>query len=139
MNLIKKFMSLILATAMMVTVVTSSVYASMPAPLDNPKGKNSFGRYLSTGDFFQAYLSGVETQAKALEWTWEFLTVDRMQLYKLICRPSYCSGSRRNNYPAWTDRNYARSCTKSGRCRNKSRGIQMKTQKAPQIEQSIIC
>lgn len=41
--------------------------ASMPAPFDNPgKVKIALVRYLSTGDFFQAYLSGVEQQSKAL-------------------------------------------------------------------------
>ena len=39
----------------------------MPAPFDNPGDvKIARVRYLSTGDFFQAYLSGVETQAAAL-------------------------------------------------------------------------
>ncbi|MER9266898.1 substrate-binding domain-containing protein [Mesorhizobium sp. M0195] len=38
-----------------------------PAPFDKPGGvKIALVRYLSTGDFFQAYLSGVEAQAKAL-------------------------------------------------------------------------
>ncbi|WP_299967568.1 substrate-binding domain-containing protein [uncultured Roseobacter sp.] len=38
-----------------------------PAPLDNPGDVTiALVRYLSTGDFFQAYLSGVETQAAAL-------------------------------------------------------------------------
>ncbi|WP_116597539.1 substrate-binding domain-containing protein [Primorskyibacter marinus] len=38
-----------------------------PAPLDNPEDVTiALVRYLSTGDFFQAYLSGVETQADAL-------------------------------------------------------------------------
>ena len=41
--------------------------ADMPAPLDKPGDvKIALVRYLSTGDFFQAYLSGVEAQAKAL-------------------------------------------------------------------------
>ncbi len=40
---------------------------SMPAPLDNPGDvKIALVRYLSTGDFFQAYLSGVEKQAEAV-------------------------------------------------------------------------
>lgn len=40
---------------------------SMPAPLDNPGDvKIALVRYLSTGDFFQAYLSGVEKQAEAI-------------------------------------------------------------------------
>jgi len=39
----------------------------MPAPFDNAGDvKIALVRYLSTGDFFQAYLSGVETQAAAL-------------------------------------------------------------------------
>ncbi|MDD9717467.1 substrate-binding domain-containing protein [Dinoroseobacter sp. PD6] len=39
----------------------------VPAPLDTPKEVTiALVRYLSTGDFFQAYLSGVETQAAAL-------------------------------------------------------------------------
>ena len=38
-----------------------------PAPFDKPGDvKIALVRYLSTGDFFQAYLSGVEAQAKAL-------------------------------------------------------------------------
>ncbi|TDK50669.1 substrate-binding domain-containing protein [Antarcticimicrobium luteum] len=41
--------------------------ADMPAPLDNPGDvKVALVRYLSTGDFFQAYLSGVEKQAAAI-------------------------------------------------------------------------
>lgn len=41
--------------------------ADMPAPFDKPGDvKIALVRYLSTGDFFQAYLSGVEQQAKAL-------------------------------------------------------------------------
>ncbi|MEM9343558.1 MAG: substrate-binding domain-containing protein [Pseudomonadota bacterium] len=41
--------------------------ADMPAPLDNPGDVTiALVRYLSTGDFFQAYLSGVESQAEAL-------------------------------------------------------------------------
>lgn len=38
-----------------------------PAPLDSPEDVTiALVRYLSTGDFFQAYLSGVESQATAL-------------------------------------------------------------------------
>lgn len=41
--------------------------ADMPAPFDNPgEVQIALVRYLSTGDFFQAYLGGVEAQAKAL-------------------------------------------------------------------------
>ncbi len=39
----------------------------MPAPFDKPEDVSiALVRYLSTGDFFQAYLSGVENQAAAL-------------------------------------------------------------------------
>ena len=41
--------------------------ADMPAPFDNAGDvKIALVRYLSTGDFFQAYLSGVEQQAAAI-------------------------------------------------------------------------
>jgi len=41
--------------------------ADMPKPFDKPgKVKIALVRYLSTGDFFEAYLSGVGAQAKAL-------------------------------------------------------------------------
>ncbi|MEP4198686.1 MAG: substrate-binding domain-containing protein [Aliishimia sp.] len=41
--------------------------ADMPAPFDNAGDvKIALVRYLSTGDFFQSYLSGVETQAAAI-------------------------------------------------------------------------
>ncbi len=46
---------------------TPSMAGDMPAPFDNAGDvKIALVRYLSTGDFFQAYLSGVETQAAAL-------------------------------------------------------------------------
>lgn len=40
--------------------------ADMPAPFDKPGTKIALVRYLSTGDFFQSYLAGVEAQSKAL-------------------------------------------------------------------------
>ncbi|MBN9244582.1 MAG: substrate-binding domain-containing protein [Mesorhizobium sp.] len=41
--------------------------ADRPAPFDKPESvKIALVRYLSTGDFFQAYLAGVQAQAKAL-------------------------------------------------------------------------
>ena len=53
--------------ALPVTLTTSALAGDMPAPFDNPGDvKIALVRYLSTGDFFQAYLSGVETQAAAL-------------------------------------------------------------------------
>ena len=46
---------------------TPTLAADMPAPFDNAGDvKIALVRYLSTGDFFQAYLSGVETQAAAI-------------------------------------------------------------------------
>lgn len=49
------------------TFASPALSADMPAPLDNPgEVKIALVRYLSTGDFFQAYLSGVEKQAAAL-------------------------------------------------------------------------
>ncbi|MDP1731773.1 MAG: substrate-binding domain-containing protein [Devosia sp.] len=50
------------------TALAAPAFAqSMPAPFDNPgQVKIALVRYLSTGDFFQAYLSGVEAQARAL-------------------------------------------------------------------------
>ncbi len=54
--------------AALATGLASPVLAAdMPAPFDNAGDvKIALVRYLSTGDFFQAYLSGVETQAAAL-------------------------------------------------------------------------
>ncbi len=44
-----------------------SAAQTMPAPFDNASEvRIALVRYLSTGDFFQAYLSGVEAQAEAL-------------------------------------------------------------------------
>jgi simple sugar transport system substrate-binding protein len=44
-----------------------SFAADMPKPFDKPGDvKIALVRYLSTGDFFQSYLAGVEAQAKAL-------------------------------------------------------------------------
>jgi len=49
------------------TLAGSAMADGMPKPFDNPgKVKIALVRYLSTGDFFQSYLSGVEAQAKAL-------------------------------------------------------------------------
>jgi len=58
----------IAVSAMALTAGMTPAFAgSMPAPFDNPgEVKIALVRYLSTGDFFQAYLSGVESQAAAL-------------------------------------------------------------------------
>jgi len=58
-----------LALSSAATLALSTPLASqdMPAPFDAPEEVTiALVRYLSTGDFFQAYLSGVETQAEAL-------------------------------------------------------------------------
>ena len=55
--------------ALLVTPLASGsvTAAEMPKPFDNPGNvKIALVRYLSTGDFFQAYLGGVEAQAAAL-------------------------------------------------------------------------
>lgn len=49
------------------TTALTATAQDMPAPFDNPSEVQiALVRYLSTGDFFQAYLSGVEAQAEAL-------------------------------------------------------------------------
>jgi simple sugar transport system substrate-binding protein len=49
------------------TFGTTAYAQSLPAPLDKPSSvKIALVRYLSTGDFFQSYLSGVKDQAAAL-------------------------------------------------------------------------
>lgn len=57
-----------LLASMAVTGVGGAAAAqNMPAPFDNPSEvRIALVRYLSTGDFFQAYLAGVEAQARAL-------------------------------------------------------------------------
>ena len=61
----RKFMTLTI-TAVMAFGGTSTM-ADAPAPFDKPDEVTiALIRYLSTGDFFQAYLSGVENQAAAL-------------------------------------------------------------------------
>ncbi len=64
----RKFFHLTAAAAMALGGLSSIASAAeMPAPFDKAADvKIALIRYLSTGDFFQAYLSGVETQAKAL-------------------------------------------------------------------------
>ena len=53
--------------ATLTTGLGPAMAQDMPAPFDNPgEVKIALVRYLSTGDFFQAYLSGVEAQAKAI-------------------------------------------------------------------------
>ena len=61
------FMKLTTGAIALTAGLSSAFAADMPAPFDNPgQVKIALVRYLSTGDFFQAYLSGVEAQAAAL-------------------------------------------------------------------------
>lgn len=63
----RKLMKLVGAGASMLALGGSAFAADMPAPFDKPGDvKIALVRYLSTGDFFQSYLSGVENQAAAL-------------------------------------------------------------------------
>ncbi|MBD8892607.1 substrate-binding domain-containing protein [Labrenzia suaedae] len=63
----REFMKLTAAAGMTLAALGSVQAADMPAPFDKPgEVKIALVRYLSTGDFFQSYLSGVEKQAEAL-------------------------------------------------------------------------
>ncbi len=65
-NILKKIISSIGGLILLFTGF-STAFAAMPAPLDDPgKVKIALVRFLSTGDFFQAYLGGVESQAQAI-------------------------------------------------------------------------
>ena len=65
-KILKKFVSAFGGAILLLTGV-STAFAGMPAPLDEPgKVKIALVRFLSTGDFFQAYLGGVESQAQAI-------------------------------------------------------------------------
>jgi len=68
MNIFRRTLLGMAAGIAAAAVTTGTSFAqSMPAPLDNAGDvKIALVRYLSTGDFFQAYLSGVEKQAEAL-------------------------------------------------------------------------
>ena len=67
MNKIRKFIITTLGSIALAFGSVNLAIAGMPAPLDNAGNvKIALVRYLSTGDFFQAYLSGVESQATAL-------------------------------------------------------------------------
>ncbi|TLP48263.1 sugar ABC transporter substrate-binding protein [Cohaesibacter sp. CAU 1516] len=65
----REFMKLACATSLAFGAfgVTAAAAADMPKPFDKPEDVTiALVRYLSTGDFFQAYLSGVEKQSAAL-------------------------------------------------------------------------
>jgi simple sugar transport system substrate-binding protein len=63
----RQLIKLVGAGASMLALGSSAFAADMPAPFDKAGDvKIALVRYLSTGDFFQSYLSGVENQAAAL-------------------------------------------------------------------------
>ena len=64
----RSLLKLFSGTLLLPAAFSSAVMAGdMPAPFDTASDvKIALVRFLSTGDFFQAYLSGVETQAAAL-------------------------------------------------------------------------
>ena len=68
MTLSRRIFMKIAGSALALTAGLTPAFAGdMPAPFDNPgEVKIALVRYLSTGDFFQAYLSGVESQAAAI-------------------------------------------------------------------------
>ena len=68
MTLTRRLMLKLAGSALALSAGATSAFAGdMPAPFDNAGDvKIALVRYLSTGDFFQAYLSGVETQSAAL-------------------------------------------------------------------------
>ena len=64
MNFTRRVTMGLIASAVMATGAQAQ---DMPAPLDNAGDVTiALVRYLSTGDFFQAYLAGVEAQSAAL-------------------------------------------------------------------------
>jgi len=68
MTMIRRTVLKLASGALLASIAgTATLAADMPAPFDNPGDvKIALVRYLSTGDFFQAYLGGVEAQAAAL-------------------------------------------------------------------------
>lgn len=66
--MLNKLFSKTAACALLVVGVPAAALAQdMPVPFDNPgEVRIALVRYISTGDFFQAYLGGVEAQAAAL-------------------------------------------------------------------------
>ncbi|WP_212744806.1 substrate-binding domain-containing protein [Parasedimentitalea maritima] len=67
MFLRRQMLKLTGAAALTLGMGGAALAGDMPAPFDKAgEVKIALVRYLSTGDFFQSYLSGVETQAEAL-------------------------------------------------------------------------
>ncbi|PHQ97949.1 MAG: LacI family transcriptional regulator [Marinosulfonomonas sp.] len=68
MKLTRRLFTSLAGSAIVLTAgLTPALAQDMPAPFDNAGDvKIALVRYLSTGDFFQAYLAGVESQAAAI-------------------------------------------------------------------------
>ena len=67
MKITRRLFNTMAAGAMLSAAAMPALAADMPAPFDKPEDVTiALVRYLSTGDFFQSYLAGVEAQSKAL-------------------------------------------------------------------------
>jgi simple sugar transport system substrate-binding protein len=67
MKITRRLFNTMAAGAMLSAAAMPAMAADMPAPFDKPEDVTiALVRYLSTGDFFQSYLAGVEAQSKAL-------------------------------------------------------------------------
>ena len=67
MKITRRLFNTMAASAMLSAAAMPALAADMPAPFDKPEDVTiALVRYLSTGDFFQSYLAGVEAQSKAL-------------------------------------------------------------------------
>ncbi|MCJ8335756.1 MAG: substrate-binding domain-containing protein, partial [Epibacterium sp.] len=65
--MLRRFLLALAGSAVFGLGVSGAVAQDAPAPFDNPEDVTiALVRYLSTGDFFQAYLAGVEAQSEAL-------------------------------------------------------------------------
>jgi len=65
--MLRRILTALSAMALILAGSNPALAQDMPAPFDKPGDVSiALVRYLSTGDFFQAYLSGVETQSEAL-------------------------------------------------------------------------
>ncbi len=67
MKITRRLFNTMAAGAVLSAAAMPALAADMPAPFDKPEDVTiALVRYLSTGDFFQSYLAGVEAQSKAL-------------------------------------------------------------------------
>lgn len=67
MKITRRLFNTMAAGAVLSAAAMPALAADMPAPFDKPEDVTiALVRYLSTGDFFQSYLAGVEAQSNAL-------------------------------------------------------------------------